>query len=156
MVGSTAIGKPTWRNSWPPYLDLEGILEDYDRSITMLRRMRNVLDQLGNFGAPPEEIEALRMNCMRPEALPSVAIETRRLIRVALDDIYLEADQRDAGEAIALEQTAQVLGRTVDTNRCFWTNKGRSTWSDVGFPDETDSCPLNEPPYPSDNVHQCC
>ena len=90
-------------------LDLEGILEDYDRSITMLRRMRNVLDQLGNLGAPPEEIEALRMNCMRPEALPSVAIETRRLIRVALDDIYLEADQRDAGEAIALEQTAQVL-----------------------------------------------
>ena len=90
-------------------IDLEGILEDYDRSITMLRRMRNVLDQLGNFGAPPEEIEALRMNCMRPEALPSVAVETRRLIRVALDDIYLEADQRDAGEAIALEQTAQVL-----------------------------------------------
>ncbi len=31
------------------------------------------------------------------------------MIRVALDDIYLEADQRDAGEAIALEQTAQVL-----------------------------------------------
>ncbi|MEC7168466.1 MAG: hypothetical protein VXW14_05710, partial [Candidatus Thermoplasmatota archaeon] len=90
-------------------IDLEGILEDYDRSITMLRRMRNVLDQLGNLGAPPEEIEALRMNCMRPEALPSVAVETRRLIRVALDDIYLEADQRDAGEAIALEQTAQVL-----------------------------------------------
>ncbi|MDP6223825.1 MAG: hypothetical protein QGF34_02040, partial [Candidatus Poseidoniaceae archaeon] len=90
-------------------IDLEGILEDYDRSITMLRRMRNVLDQLGNVGAPPEEIEALRMNCMRPEALPSVAVETRRLIRVALDDIYLEADQRDAGEAIALEQTAQVL-----------------------------------------------
>ncbi|MGB2340111.1 MAG: hypothetical protein ACPIBN_02295 [Candidatus Poseidoniaceae archaeon] len=90
-------------------LDLEGILEDYDRSITMLRRMRNVLDQLGALGAPPEEIDALRMNCMRPEALPSVAVETRRLIRVALDDIYLEADQRDAGEAIALEQTAQVL-----------------------------------------------
>ena len=90
-------------------LDLEGILEDYDRSITMLRRMRNVLDQLGTLGAPPEEIDALRMNCMRPEALPSVAVETRRLIRVALDDIYLEADQRDAGEAIALEQTAQVL-----------------------------------------------
>ena len=90
-------------------LDLEGILEDYDRSITMLRRMRNVLDQLGNLGAPPEEIDALRMNCMRPEALPNVAVETRRLIRVALDDIYLEADQRDAGEAIALEQTAQVL-----------------------------------------------
>lgn len=75
----------------------------------MLRRMRNVLDQLGTLGAPPEEIDALRMNCMRPEALPSVAVETRRLIRVALDDIYLEADQRDAGEAIALEQTAQVL-----------------------------------------------
>jgi hypothetical protein len=71
--------------------------------------MRNVLDQLGQLGAPPEEIDALRMNCMRPEALPSVAVETRRLIRIALDDIYLEADQRDAGEAIALEQTAGVL-----------------------------------------------
>lgn len=94
-------------------LDLEGILEDYDRSITMLRRMRNVLDQLGQLGAPPEEIDALRMNCMRPEALPSVAVETRRLIRIALDDIYLEADQRDAGEAIALEQTAGVLEELI-------------------------------------------
>ena len=94
-------------------LDLEHLLEDQDRAITMLRRMRNVLDQLGNLGAPPEEIEALRINCMRPEALPSVAVETRRLIRVALDDIYLEADQRDAGEAIGLEETARVLEELI-------------------------------------------
>jgi hypothetical protein len=35
------------------------------------------------------------------------------LIQVALDDIYLEADQRDAGEAISLEETARVLEELI-------------------------------------------
>tara|TARA_B110000459_G_scaffold9808_1_gene9984 strand:- start:10057 stop:13227 length:3171 start_codon:yes stop_codon:yes gene_type:complete len=94
-------------------LDLEHLLEDYDRSITMLRRLRNVLEQLVRLGAPPEEVEALLNNCTRPEALPSIAKSTRQLIQVALDDIYLEADQRDAGEAVALEDTARVLEELI-------------------------------------------
>jgi hypothetical protein len=94
-------------------IDLEHLLEDFDRSITMLRRLRNVLEQLVRLGAPPQEVEALLNNCTRPEALPSIAKATRKLIQVALDDIYLEADQRDAGEAIALEDTARVLEELI-------------------------------------------
>ena len=94
-------------------IDLEHLLEDFDRSITMLRRLRNVLEQLVRLGAPPQEIDALLHNCTRPEALPSIAQATRKLIQVALDDIYLEADQRDAGEAIALEDTARVLEELI-------------------------------------------
>ena len=94
-------------------VDLENLLEDFDRSITMLRRLRNVLEQLAKLGAPVDEIEALLANCNRPEALPSIAKATHKLIRVALDDIYLEADQRDAGESIALEETARVLEELI-------------------------------------------
>lgn len=94
-------------------IDLEHLLEDFDRSITMLRRLRNVLEQLVRLGAPPQEVDALLNNCTRPEALPSIAKATRKLIQVALDDIYLEADQRDAGEAIALEETATVLEELI-------------------------------------------
>ena len=94
-------------------LDLEHLLEDFDRSITMLRRIRNVLEQVERLGAPSHEVHALLANCQRPEALPSLAQGTRRLIQVALDDIYLEADQRDAGEAIGLEETARVLEELI-------------------------------------------
>ena len=94
-------------------IDLEHLLEDFDRSITMLRRLRNVLEQLVRLGAPHQDVEALLNNCSRPEALPSIAKATRKLIQVALDDIYLEADQRDAGEAIALEETARVLEELI-------------------------------------------
>ena len=94
-------------------IDLERLLEDYDNSITMLRRMRNVLEQLTRLGAPPHEVETLMSNCNRPESLPHIAQSTRRLIQSALDDIYLESDQRDAGEAIALEETARVLEELI-------------------------------------------
>ena len=94
-------------------LDLEHLLEDYDRSITMLRRIRNVLEQVERLGAPSHEVHALMANCQRPEALPTLAMGTRKLIQVALDDIYLEADQRDAGEAIGLEETARVLEELI-------------------------------------------
>ena len=90
-------------------LDLEHLLEDQDRAITMLRRTRNVLEQLGHLGAPREELDVLLAQCRRPEALPATAKATHKLIRMALDDIHLEADQRDAGEAVALERTAQAL-----------------------------------------------
>ncbi|MEK9731162.1 MAG: hypothetical protein VW230_05335 [Candidatus Poseidoniales archaeon] len=94
-------------------LDLEHLLEDYDRSITMLRRIRNVLEQLARLGAPQRDVDALLANCQRPESLPMLAQGTRKLIQVALDDIYLEADQRDAGESIMLEETAQVLEELI-------------------------------------------
>ena len=94
-------------------VDLEHLLEDFDRSITMLRRIRNVLEQVERLGAPSNEVHALLANCQRPEALPSLAQGTRKLIQVALDDIYLEADQRDAGEAIGLEETARVLEELI-------------------------------------------
>ncbi len=94
-------------------LDLEHLLEDFDRSITMLRRIRNVLEQVERLGAPAHEVQALLANCQRPEALPSLAQGTRRLIQVALDDIYLEADQRNAGEALGLEETARVLEELI-------------------------------------------
>ena len=94
-------------------VDLERLLEDYDHSITMLRRLRNVLEQLTRLGAPPQEVETLMSNCNRPESLPYIAQATRKLIQKALDDIYLESDQRDAGEAIALEETARVLEELI-------------------------------------------
>jgi hypothetical protein len=94
-------------------IDLERLLEDYDHSITMLRRLRNVLEQLTRLGAPPHEVETLLSNCNRPESLPYIAQSTRKLIQSALDDIYLESDQRDAGEAIALEETARVLEELI-------------------------------------------
>ncbi|MDP6233982.1 MAG: hypothetical protein QF839_07385, partial [Candidatus Poseidoniaceae archaeon] len=90
-------------------LDLEHLLEDQDRAITMLRRTRNVLEQLGHLGAPRGELDALLAQCRRPESLPATAKATHKLIRRALDDIHLEADQRNAGEAVALERTAQAL-----------------------------------------------
>ena len=94
-------------------IDLERLLEDYDHSITMLRRLKNVLEQLTRLGAPPHEVETLLSNCDRPESLPYIAQSTRKLIQSALDDIYLESDQRDAGEAIALEETARVLEELI-------------------------------------------
>jgi hypothetical protein len=90
-------------------LDLENLLEDYDRSVTMLRRIRNVLEQLEKLGAPSEQIQALMSNTRRPESLPVLARETRSLIQKALDDIHLEADMRDAGSAVKLEATTSAL-----------------------------------------------
>lgn len=94
-------------------LDLERMLEDYEQSITMLRRLRQVLDQLQGLGAPTEEVETLLLSCNRPESLPLIARKARRLIQMALDEIYLEADQRDAGAAVRLETTTQVLEELV-------------------------------------------
>lgn len=90
-------------------LDLENLLEDYDRSVTMLRRIRNVLEQLEKLGAPSEQVQALLHNTRRPESLPVLARETRSLIQKALDEIHLESDMRDAGSAVKLEGTTSAL-----------------------------------------------
>ena len=113
MVSTTEIRTSIRETVGHLVIDLERLLEDYDRSITMLRRMKNVLEQLVRLGAPPHEVETLMANCNRPESLPHIAQSTRRLIQNALDDIYLEADQRDAGEAITLEETARVLEELI-------------------------------------------
>lgn len=131
-------------------VDLENLLEDFDRSITMLRRLRNVLEQLAKLGAPIEEIESLLANCNRPEALPSIAKATHKLIRVALDDIYLEADQRDAGESISLEETARVLEELVSQLDASGLAKGTPSgmmWEfqrDGLLPYERDSLPSSQ------------
>jgi len=131
-------------------IDLEHLLEDYDRSITMLRRIRNVLEQVERLGAPSHEVHALMANCQRPEALPSLAMGTRKLIQVALDDIYLEADQRDAGEAIGLEETARVLEELITQLDASGLTDGRprgSMWDfqrDGLLPFERESIPAEQ------------
>ena len=131
-------------------LDLEHLLEDYDRSITMLRRIRNVLEQIERLGAPSHEVHALLSNCQRPEALPSLAQGTRKLIQVALDDIYLEADQRDAGEASSLEETARVLEELISQLDASGLTDGRPSgmiWEfqrDGYLPFERESIPKEQ------------
>jgi hypothetical protein len=95
-------------------LDLERLLEDFEMSITMLRRLRQVLDNLETLGVPSEELATLRQATNQPECLPQISLGARGMIRRALDDIYMEADQRDAGMAVRLEQTTKVLEELID------------------------------------------
>ncbi len=95
-------------------LDLERLLEDFEMSITMLRRLRQVLDNLETLGVPSEELATLRQATNQPESLPQISLGARGMIRRALDDIYMEADQRDAGMAVRLEQTTKVLEELID------------------------------------------
>ena len=44
-----------------------------------------------------------------PEALPYLSVEARRLIQRSLDEIYLDADRRTAGDAVGLAETVEVL-----------------------------------------------
>ena len=95
-------------------LDLERLLEDFEMGITMLRRLRQVLDNLETLGVPVDELATLRQASHKPEALPQISLGARGMIRRALDDIYMEADQRDAGMAVRLEQTSKVLEELLD------------------------------------------
>ena len=131
-------------------LDLEGILEDYDRSITMLRRIRNVLEQLEKLGAPSEQIQALLSNTRRPESLPVLARETRMLIQKALDDIHIESDMRDAGSAVRLEATTTALDellQQLDASGLIGGEVRGALWDfkrEGILPFERDSVPLGE------------
>ncbi len=130
-------------------LDLENLLEDYDRSITMLRRIRNVLEQLEKLGAPSDQVNALIANTKRPESLPVLARETRSLIQKALDDIHLEADMRDAGSAVRLESTTTALEELLTQLDASGFVKGEvrgALWDfkNTGFlPFERDNIPIN-------------
>ena len=44
-----------------------------------------------------------------PEALPYISVEVRRLIQRSLDEIYLDADRRTAGDAVGMAETVEVL-----------------------------------------------
>ena len=131
-------------------LDLENLLEDYDRSITMLRRIKNVLEQLERLGAPPEQVQALLNNTKRPESLPVLARETRSLIQKALDDIHLESDMRDAGSAVKLEATTTTLEELLTQLDASGFVKGEvrgALWDfkrDGILPFERDSMPAGE------------
>ncbi|MBS71470.1 MAG: hypothetical protein CMO20_00765 [Thermoplasmata archaeon] len=90
-------------------LDLENLLNEYEQSVTMLMHLREVLRQMVELGLPSEQVTPLENISHMPEALPSVSKEVRRLIQQALDDIYIESDQRTTGESVGLEQTVEVL-----------------------------------------------
>jgi hypothetical protein len=90
-------------------LDLEGRLESYERSVTMLDQLQDVLRGLVDLGLPADEIKPLERFSHMPEALPHLSVEVHRLIQRSLDEIYLDADRRNAGDAVALAETVGVL-----------------------------------------------
>ncbi|MEC7704484.1 MAG: hypothetical protein VX906_04485 [Candidatus Thermoplasmatota archaeon] len=90
-------------------IDLEGLLDEYERSVTMLAQMQDVLRALVDLGLPSEDIKPLERFSHMPEALPYISVEVRRLIQKSLDDIYLDADRRNAGDAVGLAETVEVL-----------------------------------------------
>jgi len=90
-------------------LDLENLLNDYEQSVTMLMHLREVLRQMVELGLPSEKVTPLEKISHMPEALPSMSKEVRQLIQQALDEIYIESDQRTTGESVGLEQTVEVL-----------------------------------------------
>jgi len=139
-------------------IDLETILEEYDRSITMLRRLRQVLETLKQMGAPIDEVETLLANCMRPESLPTLAIEVRRLIQVALDDIHLRSDMLDAGDALGMQQTTQALDELLDSIDSSGLASGTPTGALWNFqregilPFERDNMPSGQRPEVEEEV----
>ena len=46
-----------------------------------------------------------------PEALPYISVEACRLIQRSLDEIYLDADRRTAGDAVGLRKLSKYWSR---------------------------------------------
>jgi hypothetical protein len=92
-------------------IDLEDILDGYEMSLTLLGQLQEVLRSLSELGIPTERIARLERLIDKPEALPHLSVEIRRLIRSALDEVYIDADLRDAGQAVDLAGTVEVLER---------------------------------------------
>ena len=90
-------------------IDLEGLLDDYETSVTMLAQLQEVLRGLVDLGLPADEIKPLERFSHMPEALPHLSVEVRRMIQRSLDEIYLDADRRNAGDAVGLAETVEVL-----------------------------------------------
>ena len=113
-------------------LDLEGLLDEFERSTTLLRKMRQMITQLEELGVPKETLYRLEALCNRPEALPHIANNLRETIQSALDSIFLEADQGDAGVAVVMEKTANSLDEAMkqldETGLTFSSKKPTSLW----------------------------
>ena len=113
-------------------LDLEGLLDEFERSTTLLRKMRQMITQLEDLGVPKDTLYRLEALCNRPEALPHIANNLRETIQSALDSIFLEADQEDAGVAVIMEKTANSLDEAMkqldETGLTFGSNKPKSLW----------------------------
>ena len=92
-------------------IDLEEIIRGYEEAATVIGQMQDVLRSLNDLGMPASRIEAIERMMNRPEALPKIAAETQSLIRSALDDIYIDADMRDAGSSVDLASTIEALER---------------------------------------------
>ena len=90
-------------------IDLEGLLEEYEQSVTMLAQLQDVLRGLVDLGLPAEDVKPLERFSHMPEALPYISVEVRRLIQRSLDEIYLDADRRTAGDAVGMAETVEVL-----------------------------------------------
>jgi len=90
-------------------IDMERLLDEYETSVTMLSQLQEVLKGLADLGLPAEDIRPLERFAHMPEALPHLSTEVRRLIQRSLDEIYLDADRRSAGEAVGLAETVEVL-----------------------------------------------
>lgn len=90
-------------------IDLEGLLDDYEQSVTMLGQLQEVLRGLVELGLPADEITPMERFAHMPEALPHLSVEVRRLIQRSLDEIYLDADRRSTSEAVGLADTVAVL-----------------------------------------------
>ena len=113
-------------------LDLEGLLDEFERSTTLLRKMRQMITQLEELGVPKDTLYRLEALCNRPEALPHIANNLRETIQSALDSIYLEADEGDAGTAVIMEETAKSLDDAMkqldETGLTFSSKKPTSLW----------------------------
>ena len=113
-------------------LDLEGLLDEFERSTTLLRKMRQMITQLEELGVPKDTLYRLEALCNRPEALPHIANNLRETIQSALDSIYLEADEGDAGTAVIMEKTANSLDDAMkqldETGLTFSSKKPTSLW----------------------------
>ena len=106
-------------------LDLEGLLDEFERSTTLLRKMRQMITQLEDLGVPKDTLYRLEALCNRPEALPHIANNLRETIQSALDSIFLEADQGDAGVAVIMKTAPldEAMKQLDETGLTFGSKK---------------------------------
>ena len=113
-------------------LDLEGLLDEFERSTTLLRKMRQMITQLEDLGVPKDTLYRLEALCNRPEALPHIANNLRETIQSALDSIYLESDEGNAGTAVIMENTTNSLNEALkqldETGLTFGSRKPTALW----------------------------
>ncbi|RAH14881.1 MAG: hypothetical protein CMB56_004250 [Methanobacteriota archaeon] len=139
-------------------LDLESLLDEFERSTTLLRKMRQMITQLEELGVPKDTLYRLEALCNRPEALPHIANNLRETIQSALDSIFLEADEGDAGTAVIMEKTANSLDEALkqldETGLTFGSRKPTALWrfQEDGFLPHEDVKLESERPIVSEEI----